>query len=114
MGLGARGGLREGPGPNTVVQIERAEKWLAREPRDAALLLTLGRLCAREQLWGKAQSYLEASLSVDATWTAHRELARLHEQLGNADAAARHTKQSLELALAALQEASGGRRRVSF
>ena len=104
----------EGQGPNTVAQIERAEKWLQREPRDAALLLTLGRLCAREQLWGKAQSYLEASLSVEATWSVHRELARLHEHLGNADAAARHTKQSLELALTALRESSGGRRRVSF
>jgi HemY protein len=104
----------ECPGSDTVAQIERAEKWLRNEPRDAALLLTLGRLCALERLWGKAQSYLEASLSVEPTWTAHQELARLHEHLGNADAATRHTKASLELALAALQEASGGRRRSTF
>ncbi len=104
----------EGQGPNTIAQIERAEKWLKREPRDALLLLTLGRLCAREQLWGKAQSYLEASLSVEPTWSAHHEFVRLHEHLGNADAAARHAKTSLELALAALKEASGGRRRASF
>jgi HemY protein len=104
----------ECPGGDTVAQIERAEKWLRGQPRDAALLLTLGRLCALERLWGKAQSYLEASLSIEPTWTAHRELARLHEHLGNADAATRHTKASLEIALAALQEASGGRRRSSF
>ena len=39
----------------------------------------------------------------DAT-SAHLELARLHERLGNADAARRHYRESLELALAKLKE----------
>jgi HemY protein len=89
---------------DTLRQIERAESWLARHPNDAALLLALGRLCAQRQLWGKAQSYLEASLSVEPTHRAHLELARLHESLGNADAARRHYRESLELALRKLNE----------
>ena len=87
-----------------VKHIERAEGWLERHPRDGALLLTLGQLCARQSLWGKAQSYLEAAVSVDPTYTAHLELARLHEKLGNVDAARRHYRESLELALADLRK----------
>ena len=47
--------------------IERAESWLKQHPDDAALLLTLGRLCAQQELWGKAQSYLDASIAVEPT-----------------------------------------------
>ena len=91
-------------GRDIVRQIERAERWLGANPRDAALLLALGRLCARQELWGKAQSYLEASLSVEPTYSAHLELARLHERLGNSDAARRHYRESLELALQELKK----------
>ena len=91
-------------GRDVVRQIERAESWLQRYPRDASLLLALGRLCARQELWGKAQSYLEASISVEPTYAGHLELARLHEKLGNADAARRHYRESLELALLKLKE----------
>ncbi len=86
-----------------VRQIERAESWLEEHPGDAVLLLALGRLCARQGLWGKAESYLEASVSVDSTYAGHVELARLHEKLGNADGARRHYRESLELALLALE-----------
>jgi len=99
-------------GGDAVKRIERAEGWLKQHPRDAALLLTLGRLCAGQALWGKAQSYLEASLAVEATHSAHLQLARLHERLGNGDAARRHYRDSLDLALAQLKSVTGGRRRV--
>lgn len=91
-------------GRDTVRRIERAERWLERQPGDAALLLALGRLCARQELWGKAESYLEASLSVEPTYLGHLELARLHERLGNADGSRRHYRESLERALEKLRE----------
>ncbi len=99
-------------GGDTVKRIERAEGWLKQHPGDAALLLTLGRLCADRGLWGKAQSYLEASLAVEPTHSAHLQLARLHEKLGNAEAARRHYRDSLDLALAQLKAVTGGRRRT--
>jgi uncharacterized protein HemY len=68
------------------------------------LLLSLGRLCARQGLWGKAESYLEASVSVEPTYTGHLELARLDEKLGNTDASRRHYRESLDLALAELKK----------
>ncbi len=86
------------PGSNTRRQIERAESWLRSHPGDPQLLLALGRLCARSQLWGKAKSYIEASLSLESTFEAHIELARLHERLGESDAARVHYEASLRLA----------------
>ncbi len=102
----------EDPDSDAIRQIERAEKWLKTNPRDAALLLTLGRLCVKQDLWGKAQSYIEASISVEPTYSAHLALAQLHEKLGNPDAAHRHYRVSLELAVAQLKQMTGGRRRV--
>lgn len=90
-------------GGERVRQIERAERWLVEHSRDGALLLALGRLCARQALWGKAQSYLEAAVAIEPTYDAHLELARLHEKLGNAEAARRHYRESLERALAKLE-----------
>ena len=83
---------------NTVVQIEKAESWLKQQPRNAMILATLGRLCMRQSLWGKAQSYLEASVALQPTLAAHMTLARLMEQIGKPQEAMRHIKRSAELA----------------
>lgn len=82
---------------DVVKQIERAEKWLQVHPRDPHLLLALGRLCARQELWGKSQSYIEASLSVESTREAHLALAQLLEKMNKADEACKHYRQSLAL-----------------
>lgn len=79
-------------------RLERAEKWLKDRPNEAELLLTLGRLCVQRELWGKAQSYLEASLATRPTQAAHIALAKLHEQLGRPAEAGRHFRASADLA----------------
>lgn len=101
----------EGLDENTVEQIQKAEAWLPSHTRDAALLLTLGRLCAHESLWGKAKSYFEASLAVESSHSAHLELARLARSTGKEDDAGRHSEAAMHLALAQLEEVTGGRRR---
>ncbi len=68
-------------GGDTLARIAHAERWLHAHPGDAKLLLALGRLCRHRQLWGKAQSYLEASLSIQPSRWAHLELATLLDQL---------------------------------
>jgi HemY protein len=82
-----------------IAQLQLAERWLQQHPRDHALLLTLGRLCRRRSLWGKAQTYLEASLSVRATAVAHVELAAMLEGLEKFADANRHYRASLALSL---------------
>jgi HemY protein len=79
-------------------RIERAEQWLLERSRDAELLAALGRLCAEAELWGKARSFLEASLSFEEGRAAHVELARLAERLGQAQDAQRHYRRAAELA----------------
>ncbi len=66
---------------NPSKQLSAAEGWLSRKADDAVLLLTLGRLCLRCKLWGKARSYLESSLAICASSTTYRELGALLEQL---------------------------------
>lgn len=101
-------------GGDATGQIERSEQWLKRYPQDAALLLVLGRLCARQGLWGKAQSYLEASLSVEESHSAHLLLAELHEKAERPDAAQRHYRKGLDLALAQLRKVTGDRRKPAL
>lgn len=92
-------------------RLERAEKWLELHPKDAVLLLTLGRLCAHQGLWGKARSYLDASLSIESTHSAHLELARLLERENKVEQAAAHYQKALDVTLGQLRQHAGGRRR---
>jgi HemY protein len=98
-------------GTDVRQQLERAEKWLEQHPRDAVLLLTLGQLCAHQGLWGKARSYLEASLSIEPTHSAHLELGRLLEREGKPAEAAAAYQKALEVTLDQLKQHAGGRRR---
>ena len=86
-------------GADMLAQIERAEKWLKSRPRDRALLLTLGRMCVAQELWGKAQSYLEASLSEEPSRTAHVALAQLFDRIGKPEDANRHYRASADAKL---------------
>lgn len=84
-------------GNDALGRIARAEGWLLSHPRDAALLLSLGRLCLQKQLWGKAQSYFEASLSQQNGRAAHIELAQLFDKLGQTEQANRHYRTAATL-----------------
>jgi len=78
-------------------RIERAERWLREHAQDAQLLAALGRLCVAAELWGKAQNYLEASVSFGASRAAHLDLARLAEREGRAAEAQKHFRRAGEL-----------------
>ncbi|MCO6427834.1 heme biosynthesis HemY N-terminal domain-containing protein [Nitrosomonas communis] len=80
-------------------QIQRAEGWLRRHPNNAELLLTLGKLCTYCELWGKAQNYLEASLSIEPSRAAHLALAQLFEKLNKHELAADHYQKGLGFTL---------------
>ena len=63
-------------------------------------------LCERESLWGKAQTYLEASLALDNHWRAHLALGELLGRLGRDEAANAHFATALKLTLAELQRSN--------
>ena len=77
-------------------QLETAERWLAAHSQDATLLYALGKLCERESLWGKAQTYFEASLALDDQWRTRVALGELHARLGRADIANLHLAAALK------------------
>jgi HemY protein len=92
---------RDSAGPagsaTLLAQIEHCEAWLKERPNDAELALTLGSLCLRQKLWGKAQFYLEQALAnvtePDRVQEAHLKLAQMHEALGQEQEAAEHYRQ---------------------
>lgn len=69
-------------GDDPARQLQFAEGLLKAHPSDPSLLLTLGRLCLQQRLWGKARDYLESSLRFQRNPETCAELARLLASLG--------------------------------
>jgi len=62
-------------------QLLIAENWLKERPNNETLLLALGRLSLRNQLWGKAKEYFETSHRIKKTPQTYGELCRLAAHL---------------------------------
>ncbi|MDE2310602.1 MAG: heme biosynthesis protein HemY, partial [Betaproteobacteria bacterium] len=82
---------------NVVAQIEQAEKWLTQHKDDAGLLLALGKLCLYQKLWGKAQNYLDASISISPSRAAYTALGQLAEKSQKPDEAFRYFQKAMGL-----------------
>ncbi|MEC9223049.1 MAG: heme biosynthesis HemY N-terminal domain-containing protein [Pseudomonadota bacterium] len=67
-------------------QLLVAESWLMERPANSNLLLSLGRICMRNELWGKAKEYYEASIKITPCAEAYGELSRLLKHLGELEA----------------------------
>ena len=89
--------------PDPTNQLAEAERWLAAHEHDPLLLRALGNLCARAQLWGKAQTYFEASLALDDAYETRVALGELFARLGRVDEANIELAAALKLALAELR-----------
>ena len=83
-------------GSDLNAQIARADRWLPAHRDDPQLLLALGRMCFAQRLWGKAQTYLEAALSLSDRREIRLELARLFEQTERVDDAMPHYRAAAE------------------
>ncbi|MEH6562195.1 MAG: heme biosynthesis HemY N-terminal domain-containing protein [Marinobacter sp.] len=66
-------------------QLLTAEQWLKDRPNNAELLLALGRLSLRNELWGKAREYFETSLRLRRSREALAELSRLSAHMGDGE-----------------------------
>lgn len=73
-------GRVEGAQPDE--QLIVAEQWLKDRPNNPELLLALGRLSLRNQLWGKAREYFETSLRLRRSHETIAELSRLNAHMG--------------------------------
>jgi len=82
---------------DSLKQLQRAEGWLKQRPEDPALLVTAARLAIANELWGKARSYLETTLSISPEPAAYVLYGELLERLGELDEAARAWRSGLRL-----------------
>lgn len=70
-----------------VKQLSSAEAWLKQDDRNPDLLFCLGNLCVRHRLWGKAKTYLEASLKYKLRPEIYPVLGEVLERLDQKHAA---------------------------
>lgn len=97
-------GLTMGPSPKK--QLTFAESWLPEYFTNPTVLLTLGRLCLVNQLWGKARDYLEKSLNLLPTAETYAELGSLMEYLELDEKSNEYYKKGLLLVTKAVQNPS--------
>lgn len=86
-------------GSDPARQLAYAEQWLPQHSSSAELLLCLGRLALRNQLWGKARDYFESSLKITETPQAYVELGRLLAQLGQHERSSSYYERGLLVSL---------------
>ena len=84
-------------GQDSARQLAKAESWLPAHTEDAQLMLCLGRLAAREKLWGKARDYFESSYRLERSSEICAELGRLLVALGEPKVAAAYYREGLQL-----------------
>lgn len=81
-----------------------AEGWLKQRPADATLMLTIGRLCLRNEQWGRAREYFQSSLQLAKDPEACGELARLLANLGEHEKSTHYYQEGLRLTTQPLPE----------
>ena len=76
-------------------QLAKAESWLEAHADDPQLLLCVGRLSARDELWGKARDYFERAYRLQKSGEVCAELGRLLDALGEPTVAAAYYREGL-------------------
>ncbi|WP_422449701.1 MULTISPECIES: heme biosynthesis HemY N-terminal domain-containing protein [unclassified Endozoicomonas] len=86
------------PGKDLKKQLLFAESLLNQRTNDPELLLALGRLALRNELWGKAREYLEASLRLRKSVDVYNELGHLLAHLDEFETSSHYFQEGLLLA----------------
>ena len=76
-----------------VTPLEKAEKWLEKQPRNPRLLTGLVILCRERELWGKSESYFRASNALENSVEVAYELSILYRRMNRLE----ESKVQLEL-----------------
>lgn len=85
-------------GDDVEARLRRVEGWQDAHPNDPQTLLTLGRMCVRLKLWGKARQHLERSLALAPSTAAWEALGDAFDGQGEAGQAQRCYRNALALA----------------
>lgn len=79
------------------LQLKKAERWLKKHDEDKELLLTLGILSIKNQLWGKGRAYLDRSNRVGEDPRALYFLGYISEKVEEPESAQSYYKRAAEL-----------------
>lgn len=85
------------PAADPAAHLKRIESCLRDRASDAELLLAAGRASIRHQLWGKARSYLEASLAIRPAPETYHVLGQLMARVGEGQSASKAYERGLAL-----------------
>ncbi len=85
-------------GSEVLTQMVHAEKWLGDEHETPTLFITLGRLAIANQMWAKARNYLQRGINQGAGPQAYELIAKVYNELGEADQANASYRLGLERA----------------
>jgi HemY protein len=80
-----------------AAQLKHAEAWASDHPLSTVLMLTLGRLAMRSQLWGMARSYLDVAVHNGDSAEAFLEMGWLLETINESERAREMFRRGLEL-----------------
>ncbi len=86
-------------GADGARQLSRVESLLKTNENNASLLAAAGQICLRQELWGKAKSYLEQAAAIADSPVAQQGLADVARQSGDDAGATAHLNRGLALAL---------------
>lgn len=81
---------------DAALQLKVASSWQKQQDADGAMMATLGRLCVRNQLWGKARDYFRQAVEMQPSADVYLEYAQLLEQLGESAQAAALCREGLQ------------------
>lgn len=84
---------------DSTSQLAAVEEWIKQHGEQNELLLLAGRLCLRNQLWGRARSHLETLMQKSPSPAVWHELGRLYEKTDDAANACRAYEQGLAMIL---------------
>lgn len=79
--------------------LDNCERWLRTNPHHAGLLLTAGKVCTALQLWGKAQTFFDSSLSSQPMADTYLQIALLLEKMDNSAEAQKYYQLGLNFCL---------------
>ncbi|MDO6748377.1 heme biosynthesis HemY N-terminal domain-containing protein [Gilvimarinus sp. 1_MG-2023] len=82
-------------GADAEQQLKVATRWEKQHDADGAMMATLGRLCGRNELWGKARDYFAQAIEMKPDAQVYLDYAQLLDQLGEPEKSAQLCRQGL-------------------
>lgn len=79
--------------------LDNCEKWLRTNPHNGTLLLIAGKISSALQLWGKARSFFDSSLSSQPLADTYLQIALLLEKTNESSEAQKYYQQGLNFCL---------------